>query len=312
MTYVKQEITQWLSSNITQTYNDWVDTTTYIYEDIASPSNNSVVRYNGYFWRSLIDSNTGNNPLETENEAWFRWQPSNTYAMLDQKSLTYTTNVGSDIVVEFERGNIDTLGLGYLEASQVTIEHYTYGTDGTDGTIITEATQTFSFSVNEDVYDLWDYIYADYSDIIGRAIKIDIKPIGYKIRVTIAQSYNSIASCGFMVGGQGVFMGDTKDEVPLNFNSYSYSATDDFGNLSVIKRNVQDLVDFDTYIDKDLVAKAKRDIKTNHDEIMMFVVDESAESSFDNLITLGKISNASIVARTAHKNVISWSIFESI
>lgn len=308
MIYIKQEVETWLSSNITQDYLDYNPATTYIYEDIASPSNNSVVRYKGYYWRSLIDSNTGNDPESTEDKYWVKWTVANTYAMLDQKSLTRTVNENDDIVVEFTRNQIDSLGLGYLETSAITIEHYTEA-----GVLIPEATQTILFSVNDTVYDLWSYIYDEYTTKIDRGIYIKVPPIGFKIKVTISKNTTSSNSaCGFLVAGEGVNMGDTLNEVGFSYNSFSYSETDTFGNLDIIRRNVQDLVDFETVIEKGENPNARRKIKSIYDEVVLFVIDPSDDTVFEHMLTLGKVQDASTVGSVSTKNIISWSVMESI
>jgi len=308
MIFIKQEISNFITSNLTQEYNDYDSTTTYIYENIDTPSNDSVVRLGGYYWRSLIDSNIGNNPLKTENIKWIKWKPSNAYAMLDQKSLTKSVNIDSDIVVEFIRGKIDSLGFGYLETASIIIEHY----DESDN-LLPEFTQTIDFSVNETVYDLWSYIYDEYTEELDRGIYVPISLAGYKIKVTIKELANANqSSCGFLIGGEAIKMGETLDEVSFSFNSFSTATPDAFGNLDIIKRSVQDLVDFNTIINKGESPLVRRQIKKIYDEIVLFVIDESNDSIFENMLTLGKINNASTVAKVSNKNIIGWSIFESI
>lgn len=307
MKYVKQEIENWLSSNIVKEYNDYDDTVTYSYEDVnATPTNVSVVTYKGYYWRSLIDNNIGNNPELTENTYWNKWKVANINAMLDQKSLTATTSINS-IVVEFKRGLSDTIGIGYIESSKVTIEHLKI-----DDTLLTDFTQEFLFSVNEDVYDYYSYIYGPYSEQVDRTLYIPIATVGYKIRVTIEVSISNKASCGFLICGEAQDMGCTLDEVGFNFNSFSTTETDTFGNLTVVKRDIQDLVDFETAIDKGLVSKARRDVKKTYDDVIMFVVDDSKDSDFENAVTLGKIQDVGMVGSNSTKNFISWSIMETI
>jgi len=307
MKYVRQEINDWLSTNIVKDFDDYDSTVTYSYEDINSdPTNSSVVTYKGYYWRSLIDNNTGNNPELTENKYWNKWKVANVNAMLDQKSLTSTTSTSS-IVVEFKRGLSDTIGLGYIESSKVTIEHLK-----ADDTVLTDFTQEFLFGVNEEVYDYWSYIYEPYSEQADRTLYIPIATVGYKIKVTIDLSANNKAGCGFLICGEAQSMGCTLDAVGFNFNSFSTTEVDNFGNTTIIKRDIQDLVDFETAIDKGLVSKARRDIKKIYDDVIMFVVDDSKTSNFENIITLGKIQDASIVGSNFSKNFITWSVMETI
>jgi hypothetical protein len=309
MIYIQQQIENFTEdSNIENDWYGWDDTTSYNQEDLGSETYAGTVTYGNYYWKSLTDNNVGNIPSETEGVYWSKLSISNRMAMLDQQSLTRSTMIGDDIVVEFTRNQIDSIALGYLETSQITIEHL----DTTD-TVIDEFTKIIEFSLHENVFDLWDYIYEDYTTDVDRGLYFKIAPIGVKVRITISASIiTGNSACGFLVGGEGIDMGDTLDGVGFNFNSFSTAETDIFGNLTVIRRNVQDLVDFETIIDKSFTPRARRNIKSIYDEIVVFVVDESENSFLENAVTLGKIQDASVVGEVSTKNVISWSVFETI
>ena len=360
---VEQEILSFVNTNIEEEYPEYNPSTTYTYEE--TPTSASVVRVGGFFYRSVAEDNTENDPIETEGVWWTKYSTSNTYAMLDQKSLTKTTlnftesdadylstdtqtdiaqdslvwdtvnykmykslvatndlpNVDfsdtslwenkSDIIVEFVRGNIDTIGLGYVEAGNITIEHYDQV-----GNIIPEATQVFDYTstLNDEVYDLWDYIYANYDFQTNRADLVKINPVGYTVKITIERQPSTlVASCGFLVGGEAIEIGKTENGVGQTFTSYSVVSKDAFGTTSITKRNVEDSITFNSFIDKPLWQKNKRLIKRLYDEIVMFILDEDgANDGFEYLITFGKINNADMVATIADKSAISWSVTESI
>jgi len=308
MQIVSQTLDSFLTTNIAQEYTTYNPATTYTLEDDASLTNASMVEYGNYNYRSLTNGNTGNNPTDYENIKWVKWSVSQRHAMLDISSTTKSTKTADDIVVTFLRGRIDTLGLGYLTASGVKIEHY----DDLD-VLMSDFTQEISFSVNETVYDLWSYIYDDYTLQVDRGLKIDIPPIGYKIKVTIQeQTVLGLTECGFFIAGEAIDMGETLDEVGFNFNSFSSIETDAFGTTNIIKRNVQDLVDFETTIDNTEVMRMKRKIKNIYDDIVLFIIDPTEDSQFEHLLTLGKVQDASTSARVSTKTYIAWSIFESI
>ena len=216
----------------------------------------------------------------------------------------------SDIIVTFKRkGLMNAIGLGYLESSKVVIEHL-----DADGRVMNDDIKIMNINnYNLGVYDVYTYGYAPYNMQLNRALYFPIIPIGTAIRVTIERNpATHSAKCGFLICGNTVDMGKTLDKVNFKFNSYSSSNTDQFGNLNIIRRNVQDLVDFETIVDKSFTMKSRRQIKENYDNIVMFVVDENENSKFENMITLGKIDTASVIGEVLSKNVISWSIFESI
>lgn len=215
----------------------------------------------------------------------------------------------SDIIVEFERGFIDTLALGYMETSKVTIKHY----DGL-GAIIPEATQEIEYTVNENIYDLIDYIYQPYATGLDHTEIIYLKPIGQKVRVAIERNtILSRASCGFMVAGRQIDMGITKNNIPFSFNSYTTIEKDKFGTAKITRRNIEEQATFITYIDKINFSRDKRKIKDLDGKVVLFAMDENgANKGFEFLVTFGIIRNFSMIAEVAEKNIINWTVEETI
>jgi hypothetical protein len=318
MKCLRQQIETFENSNISQLYDDYNATTTYIFEsDDQNLTNSSVVRYGNYYYRSLVNDNIGFNPEEynatnpsNDKAKWVKWGVSNKFSMLDTSSTTVSKNINNDIVVEFQRNLIDTLVLGQLTTSNITIEHY-----DSDDTLLDNHTQVIEFGASDEVVDLWSYIYKPYSMTINRSIKIDLPPIGYKIKVTISEHpILNYSSCGFLVGGESLNMGCTSFDIDFNYQSYSSTDTDKFGTTTIIKRNIQDLVDFETTIESSSLKKVEREIKDIYDEIVVFILEDrdGASAKYENLITFGKIENVNKVLVSDNDTVISWSIFESL
>lgn len=303
MQYVAQQITAFTATNLSDTFSDYNPSTTYTFES-GTPTNSSVARYGTYYYRSLVNSNLGNDPIEYENIKWIKWAVSNKFAMLDLQAQTKSSYAG-DMYVEFLQNRMTTIGIGNYEAEYITIEIK----DNSDVVLWTYETDS---SVNEFVTDYYSYMYEDYGYEVDRAFKIDLPLVGHKIKITFHKSAESdIAACGFLVGGIPVSMGNTLFDVNFNFTSYAVKNFDDFGTLTITKRAVQDLVDFETSIDsKDLVS-LKREVKKIYNDIVMFVVDEKTDD-YENLITLGTIQDASIVLRNPVKSIMSFSIIEAV
>ena len=304
MQYVAQEITGFTSTNLTDTYNDWSSATTYKFET-GTPTNASVCRVGTYYYRSLANGNIGNEPTANEDVKWIKWGVSNKYAMLDFSAQSKSTFTG-DLYVIFKQNQIRTLGIGNYEAETVRIEIL----DTLDNVLWTYETDS---SVNENVIDYWSYIYEDYGYKVDRSFKIDLPLIGDRVKVTFNKSAESTATaCGFLVGGKAVNMGETLNNVEFSFNSYAIKQFDDFGALTITKRAVQDLVDFETIIDTKETVNLKRGIKKIYNDIIMFILDESETSDYENLITLGTIQDASVVLTEFDKTIISYSIIEAV
>lgn len=306
MQLLSQEIEGLTFSNLTDEYPDYDLNTTYILET-STLSSASVVKYGNYYYRSVTDNNLGF-PPDTNPTKWLKFGISNKNALLDLRAQSKSISVGDDLIVEFSRGFIEVLTLGYFEAESITIEHL-----DALGAPITELTQNIQYSVNDNVFDYWDYIYSDYTIAVDRTVKVDIPSLGSKIRVTFArQPQTNQASCGYLIGGQPVNMGDTLYGVGFNFNSYATKKTDDFGVLSVVKNSVQDVVDFETQIPSSDLTNLKRKIKEVYNDFVVFILDESDRDKYDNLVTFGVIEDTSLVLQNDVTSTISWSVVESI
>ena len=109
-------------------------------------------------------------------------------------------------------------------------------------------------------------------------------------------------------------MGETLYGVNFKFNSFATKEFDAFGTLSVLKRGVQDIVDFNTVIqhtEKGLMT-TKREIKEVYDDVIAFILDTSETSQYENMITLGTIQDANVVLNNGTVYNIAWSVIEVI
>ena len=62
MYYIKQELTEFTSTNLTDTYSDWSPTTTYIVEPDNALTSASIARFGAYYYRSVTSTNLNFNP----------------------------------------------------------------------------------------------------------------------------------------------------------------------------------------------------------------------------------------------------------
>lgn len=214
----------------------------------------------------------------------------------------------NELVVEFNRADIDTLVLGNYAATLITVE----ALDDL-GVPIDSVTQTRVYGPNYDVEDYYSYIYSQYTTVTGLDAVFDIPFIGIKIRVTFHNDgLGAETSCGFLIGGIGTNMGETLYGVGFSFNSYSVKETDDFGVTTILKRGVQDLVDFETEIPSEILQPIKRKIKLIYDEIVVFILDPVDTSVYENMITLGIVDSVSTTLNNSVQTIISWSVQEVI
>ncbi len=306
MQYVAQQLTGFTATNIVEEYADYDPLEPYILET-TTLSNASVVRYGNYYYRSLTNNNIGFNPELYLNIKWIILKPSNVYSMLDLQGQTRTVVNASSFYVEFDTPTLaDTIGFGYLDCSKLTIEQF----DGL-GNIIPELTQIIENSANENVSDYYTYIYSTYTYNKNRAELIKISPAGSKIRITFEHITNVI-SIGYLVVGEAINMGTSQYGVKFGYNSYAKKDFDEYGRLKIQKRAVQNVLDFETDVNAENVVYVKNKTAEIYNDVVMFVVDESSDSVYENMITLGVIQNADLVIAYPTFSTMSWSIVEAI
>ena len=296
MRFVKQAITSYTSATVTPEHADWSPLTTYNIGD--------NVLYGNYIWKNSFTSNLNNIPSD-ESPYWVKFGTSNYYSLIDTQSKTKTTVIGDDLIVKFPANYIDTIAIGYFTAQTVKIENL----DASDNVLLT---QEYHQSINEDVFDYYDYIYAPYSDSTDKAKYFNIIKAGTKIRVSFLKGSYAGVSVGFLVGGTAINMGKTVEGVKLGWNSFSLRTTDDFGIMSITKRADQDLIDFETAIDTVNLMSLRRKAKQYKDEIVAFIVDDTESSIFENIVTLGVMQEMQPVATNNDKTILTWSVLESI
>ena len=112
MQYIKQELTEFTSTNLTDSYSDWSPTTTYIVEADNALTSASVTRYGSYYYRSVTNSNLNFNPNTYSDIKWVKYAVSNKYAMLDMSANSKSVVEGGDLTVTFIQNQSSVIGIG--------------------------------------------------------------------------------------------------------------------------------------------------------------------------------------------------------
>lgn len=308
MQYVKQELTEYVSTNLTDIYNDWSPTTTYILEvDDENLTNASIVRYGAYYYRSVTNNNLNFNPVEYENIKWVKYAVSNKFAMLDMSANSKSIVEGGNLTVTFLQNQASIIGIGNYEADYLLIEIL-----APDGVTILWSYQTPS-NINANVYDYYDYIYEPYLLNQDFTTKISLPISGRYIRMTFAAlPFTGNSACGYLIVGNPVDMGMSLMGVKFGYNSLTTKEISEFGNLVVNKSFIQDIVDFETVVSSNYLPRMRRELKKVYDEIVLFIIDERDNSPYENLMTLGVIQDASVMLENNIETVMSFSIIEAI
>ena len=308
MQYVKQQLTEFVSSNLTDIYDEWSPTKTYTVEtDNNSLTNASMARYGAFYYRSVTENNINFNPLVYENIKWVKHSVSNKFAMLDMSANSKSEKIGGDIVVTFLQNQAGVIGVGNYEADSILVE--ILGFDGTTVIWSSEAPTT----LNSNIYDYWDYIYEPYPLHYDSTAKIALPVVGLYVRITFKKLVlTGKSSCGYLILGTPVDMGKSLMGVKFEYNSYATKEVTSFGNLEIKKGAVQDLVDFETVISSRYLPRMRRELKKIYNEIVLFIVDERDNSDYENLMTFGVIQDASVLLENSVESVMTFSILEAV
>ena len=307
MQYIKQELTEFTWTNLTDSYPDWSPTTTYTVEPDNALTSASVARYGSYYYRSVTSANLNFNPSTYSDIKWVKHSVSNKYAMLDMSSNSKSVFEGGDLTVAFLQNQSSVLGIGNYEADYITIEVL-----ASDGTTILWMYNTLS-NVNANVYDYYDYIYEPY--VLGQdfTTKVNIPIQGRYVRLTFHKlTLTNRAACGYLIMGNPMDMGMSLMQPKFSYNSLTTKEISSFGNLDIKKSFIQDIVDFETVIASTYLSRMRRELKKIYDEIVLFIIDERDISEYENLMTLGVIQDASVVLENNVESVISFSVIEAL
>ena len=307
MQYIKQELTEFTSTNLTDTYSDWSPTITYVVEPDNALTSASIARFGAYYYRSVTSTNLNFNPETYSNIKWVKHSVSNKYAMLDMSSNSKSVVVGGDLTVTFLQNQSSILGIGNYEADYITIEIL-----APDGVTILWTYNTPS-NINANVYDYYDYIYEPYNLDQDFTTKVNLPLQGRYVRMTFHRlPLTGRSACGYLIVGNPVYIGMSLMGVKFGYNSLTTKEISSFGNLDIKKSFIQDIVDFETVIASTYLPRMRRELKKIYDEIVLFVIDERDVSEYENLMTLGVIQDASVVLENNVESVISFSLVEAL
>ena len=307
MYYIKQELTEFTSTNLTDIYSDWSPTTTYIVEPDNALTSASIARFGSYYYRSVTSTNLNFNPSTYADIKWVKHAVSNKYAMLDMSSNSKSVFEGGDLTVTFLQNQASTVGIGNYEADYITVEIL-----APDGVTILWAYDTPS-NINANVYDYYDYIYEPYNLDQDFTTKISLPTQGRYVRLTFHKLLvTNRSACGYLILGNPVYIGMSLMGVKFGYNSLTTKEISSFGNLDINKSFIQDIVDFETVIASTYLPRMRRELKKIYDEIVLFIIDERDVSEYENLMTLGVIQDASVVLENNVESVISFSVVEAL
>ncbi len=294
MEVLEQQLTDFDASNLVLDHSEWLSGSTYVCED--------TVREGAYYYLSVIDNNTGRLPSEND-EVWLRMGTVNSHAMLDERSLNAsicddTTNTGSapnNLSVAFA-SNIEntTLALGNVYASQVVVEIKDSGS---------QFVWTETVTISHD------------PEITTSGIVITLPPYDntHDIEVVFYEKTGtSYTSCAFLLYGNSKYLGDTLYGYSSGLEDFSIKELDEDGILTMTKKNSRQTADIDFVYAATDIKPTQRVIRDIMGKVVLFIGDETTDSQYEHLLTLGVVESYTTILSNAQKIEGSLSVAETI
>ena len=173
-------------------------------------------------YQSLVSSNTGN-ALSDETK-WSRIGPTNKWAMFDLDRNSGTTQTGPLTVVIEPDQRIDSIGLFGVVGSEATITMTVSAVDVYTKTISMTGRNTLTWS---------DYFFGMFRQVPSLLLT-DLPPYA---NATITVTIEGVtASCGALVVGSYVEMGNTQYGASNDGENFSRIERDEFGNSTLVRR----------------------------------------------------------------------------
>lgn len=300
MKLVKNEVSDYLSINVTKDEIEWNVANVYNRRD--------EVRYGNFIY--VYAGEDGTNTTLTPQQIWERdkntyavWiedRPTNYYAMLDGKTSTVTT-AENELIFELDNNRYDTFALLRVEATTAKIELMDKDTDF--------------------VYQIFDFELLDRTDRIDAYthyfLPIELRSSVYfdniyllgntKLKVTLTNTGGTV-KCGRLVFGNSYYLGDTQYGANLDFQSNSRFESDIFGNVSLKQISSQPIESYTVSVETGKIPSIKKKRTEVDATPALFVADESANSNLENLLVFGYFTNFSILADNPTRSTVTINI----
>jgi hypothetical protein len=244
----KKTISLTSSSVAASTESEYAAGTTYATDDVVKVSFESdgltaqtpVVEY-----KSLADSNTGNYPPDSPTQ-WSEIGTSNRWAMFDDYINSVTTDT-SNIVVAVGSARSDLVGLFGLVGSSVTLTLTRSGsTIKTEEISLKKLPAVSYYSWMFDEYEYTDRVFWEYPKYSDASLSVTIATTG------------GTASCGEMVLGSKIFLGQTQYDASVGIEDYSVYATDSLGRTYLNPGDYADRAEVELWLYNDTVDTVRR------------------------------------------------------
>ena len=256
MTYVKQNLTEYTDINIITRYPNWNVANTYAFGDI--------IFFEHYYYRSVIDNNTGVTPSEDSTE-WLLWSVSNRYAQIDLHANTKTIwdsttalNIADGGLITDITGSFNAICLGRVRGAKITItiKHTNPIPD-----------EVFTKNINSNIDEFLIFTPKDPFEMSSATVKITAHGgIGGGLPT---------ASVGYLLAGAPLYLADTLYGFTNGIENNSIVTVDDFGIETVTYRESNEVLEADIIFDTKYMVKIKKEIQELRDEVVLWIGEDN-------------------------------------
>ncbi len=291
---------EYLYINIEENETVWDSSATYDYTNITRDGHYI------YAYAGENGTNTDLSPavdfeknLQTKTNKWVQINPTNYFAMLDGKTKTQAERM-DNISFSLASHGYDTFCLLNLDAISVTIELVENSTSN----ILYN--KTFNLQDESMVVDAYTYDFAPFE--FTPSLYRDDLPIYMDATLNVSiNNDGSLVKCGRLLFGRSFYIGDTNFDGNIDLEFYQYDETDVFGNRSLVYYNSADVENYSVSIPTNKIPMIRRASKELAGKPILFIADESTETSLENLLNFGFLDKFSVVISDADYSVVSLS-----
>jgi len=158
-------------------------------------------------------------------------------------------------------------------------------------------TEIYDFNALMSKYDIYTYIYGEFTYESTVNLYKPLKRKGTRVRVTFKRGLDA-NECGIFFAGNTIDFGTTINQVNLSGLKY--------GKIEARK------ADFETYVDKRALMQKLEQSRIASNTVLAFVVDPIENTSHNHIVIIGKLDNYSGVADNSEDNIMSFSIEQNI
>ena len=211
------------------------------------------VIYKHKIYEAILANSSATTP-DLNQTNWLSLGATNRYRMFDNVVSNVSSRTGG---IQFTLTPNEVVnGIAFLNLNATTVRVVV--TDHTAGVVYDK---TKELTGSSEVTDYYSYFFAPLVDLnnLKLAVFLDL-PSNYptaSISVTIS-SGNGVTEVGEVVYGVQTTVGRTNYGTAIGIKSYSRKETDEFGNISVVKRKNSKYAEYDIDIDNRFLASVQR------------------------------------------------------